>query len=199
MGNGGSKGSEFEVQAEGVLWVTLLESCEMHNAQGNTRTETPAWPHRPPLGATLGVLGSVILGAAFCWANARLLDAPKRALLPTYLESRVRILVPTFGQTRSAGHAFVLPDHSKITMPPALMYATLRKRTFDGKSILALFVPAGIAFMIAFIALLVIGAKWDRRYVANSRSGRLIRGPRVVTPDEYARATKGDGLRFEVE
>lgn len=162
--------------------------------------QTPAWPHRPPVGATLAMLASVVLGCGYCWATAKLLDSPRRELLPLYVESRLRMAFPMarFARRPVEGHRFVFPNHSSVTVPPAVLYRSLRQNAFGGRSVLAVFAPAGIAFALTFVVLVAIGASWDRNYVARSRAGRLIRGPRVVTATQYNRATRGDGLRFEI-
>ncbi|GAC1699898.1 MAG: hypothetical protein NVS9B4_00210 [Candidatus Acidiferrum sp.] len=159
-----------------------------------------AWPHRPPLGATLALLASLVCGAAYCTATVWLLAPSQRAMLRVYAESGMRAAVPmpTFGHSGAGTHRFVMSDRSSITIAPVALYRHLREHVYGGRSMRALFLPAGIAWACTLLLLVALGAWWDRRHVQDSRDGRLIRGPRFVTAAQYNRESGGDGLKFEV-
>ena len=80
--------------------------------------------------------------------------------------------------------------------PPAILYRQLREQVYGGESVVAVFRNALVGFGLTFLAFIVIGASWDRAFVARSRNGRRLRGPRLVTRCRYNLETRGRGLRF---
>lgn len=165
------------------------------NRYGRVNADTPAWPQRPPVGATCAMLATLALGSAYVWATVAL--SPHGALLPLYAQAALRSTLPSM-RTPAPAHRFQLPDRTVLTIAPSILYENLRHGAFEEKTIGEIFKPAGVAAAITLVIFLGMGTSWDRKYLAQSRAGRLIRGPRIVTPDVYNKTVKGDGLRFDL-
>ena len=161
---------------------------------------TPAWPRKPPFWVSAAFLLSLLLGAFYCWLTVRWQPPLQAGLLPTYLRSALWSALPPLpspGKHSSGLHQFVLPNHSSITVQPKLLYRSLRARVFDSQSVLQIFAKALLAGLFTSLLLLVAGASLDRNYVAGSRDGRHIRGPRLFTRFRFNLTTFGTtGLRF---
>lgn len=93
-------------------------------------------------------------------------------------------------------HNFRLPHRASIEIPPQLLYRELQGRVFQGQSIHQLFAHALAAASSTALFLLVIGASLDRAHESKSRSGRHIRGPRIVSRYAFNAGARDAGLRF---
>src|SRR6185437_14308323 len=83
-----------------------------------------------------------------------------------------------------------------IQIPAKALYGNLRAAIYRGRSVLDLFRGAFIAFGSTLFVLLAVGLVLDRTHEAESRNGRRLRGPRIVSRWRFNLETMGDGLRF---
>jgi hypothetical protein len=75
----------------------------------------------------------------------------------------------------------------------------LRERIFDDKSPWELILWPLIAAFV-FIGLLMAWiVRQDRRLARERKQGRLIRGPSLVTPSQFNRSKRSDGIGFETQ
>lgn len=160
----------------------------------------PAWPRRPPLWTTLACLLSMVLAVAYCEVARRSESPLQKAFLPTYLQAAIWSTLPpapSFRKNALYARKFTLPNHASITIPPRLLYRQLQVRVFDGQPLHTLFANALAAALSTSLLLLVVGASLDRAHESESRNGRHIRGPRILTRYGFHSATlKVPGMRF---
>ena len=160
----------------------------------------PAWPRRPPLWTSLGLLLSLALAAVYCSIAVRSRPPLQAAFLPTYAQSAIWSALPhlpSFRKNAPYVHKFTLPGRTSVTMPPRLLYRQLQVRIFEGQSLPDIFAHALWASLMTSLLLIVIGASLDRAHESESRDGRHIRGPRIVSRYQFNRATHSNpGLRF---
>ena len=161
---------------------------------------TPAWPRRPPLWSSAALALSILLGISYCWAAVKLLPGNQGRLFPVYAKSAAWSLVPQMPTLRKHApvptHTFVMPDSSVIQVPAQALYSNLRKVIYGGESVAGLFAGAFYFFGLTVFGLLCIGLVLDRTHEAESRNGRRLRGPRIVSRWRFNLETMGDGLRF---
>jgi type IV secretory pathway TraG/TraD family ATPase VirD4 len=91
-----------------------------------------------------------------------------------------------------------MPDGSVIQIPTRELYRNLRAIIYHGRFVPDLFKGAFIAFGSTLFVLLCVGLVLDRTHEAESRNGRRLRGPRIVSRWRFNLETMGDGLRFPV-
>lgn len=91
-----------------------------------------------------------------------------------------------------------MPDGSAVEIPAKTLYGNLRAVIYRGHSVLDLFRGAFIAFGSTLFVLLCVGLVLDRTHEAESRNGRRLRGPRIVSRWRFNLETLGDGLRFSL-
>ncbi|MBV9764345.1 MAG: type IV secretion system DNA-binding domain-containing protein [Acidobacteriaceae bacterium] len=89
-----------------------------------------------------------------------------------------------------------MADGSAIEVPPKVLYSNLRTVIFGGRSVTELFRQAFYLFGLTVLVLLSVGLVLDRTHEAESRNGRRIRGPRIVSRWRFNLESMGDGLRF---
>lgn len=166
----------------------------------NILSATPAWPRRPPLWSSAALLLSLILGVLYCWATVKLMPGNQGKLFSVYAKSAAWSLVPplpSFGrhvhvQTRK----FVMPDGSAFNVPPQVLYRNLRGVIYRGRSIPELFEGAFVSFGSTLFVLLCVGLILDQTHESQSRNGRRLRGPRIISRWRFNLETMGEGLRF---
>jgi hypothetical protein len=160
----------------------------------------PAWPRRPPLWTTLAGLVSVALALIYGLFTIRSLPPLMASFFPAYLQSAIWSAlppIPTFRKNAPYSHTFVLPNRASVTIPPRLLYLELQRRIFDGQSIHQLFASALAASLSTSLFLLVAGFWLDRSHESQSRDGRHIRGPRIVSRYAFNSASRPNpGLRL---
>ena len=160
----------------------------------------PAWPRRPPLWTTLACLLSAVFAVVYGSVTTRSLPPLQAAFLPTYVKAAAWSAVPpvpTFRQREPYTHRFTLPGHTSVIVPPRLLYLQLRSRVFGDQSIHRLFGNALAAAFSTSLLLIVAGVSLDRVHESKSRTGRHIRGPRMITRYAFNSATvHNPGLRF---
>jgi type IV secretory pathway TraG/TraD family ATPase VirD4 len=78
----------------------------------------------------------------------------------------------------------------------ASMHRWLHDEVFGGKSLLALFAARLIGGGVIFIALLAWAIPADIKRFKQMKYGRVLRGPVMLTPRQFNRATKGKGVGF---
>src|SRR5581483_5941982 len=160
----------------------------------------PAWPRRPPLWSSAALCGSLLLGFLYCWAIVKLMPGNEGRLFPTYVKSAAWSLVPPMPSFRRPSHVpthrFVMPDGSTVQIPAKALYGNLRSFIYGGRTVIDLFRGAFVAFGSTLFFLLCVGLVLDRTHEAESRNGRRLRGPRIVSRWRFNLETLGDGVRF---
>jgi type IV secretory pathway TraG/TraD family ATPase VirD4 len=79
----------------------------------------------------------------------------------------------------------------------ASMYRWLRVAIFGGKRLLALFPVSFIEGGICLVLMLWLAIPKDIERFKNMKYGRILRGPLMLTPKEFNRKQKGDGIGFK--
>lgn len=151
----------------------------------STVSAAPAWPRRPPVWSTLALVTAFVLTAFYCRIQVAVMPHNQAKLLPTYMKSAALRYVPPMTSLRKrAGpptHKFVLPDGSTLQLPSTVLYSDLRHVVYGGTSVPGLFYGAFIWGGVTFAALLICGVYLDRKHELETRNGRRIRGPRIVS------------------
>lgn len=151
----------------------------------STASAGPAWPRRPPMWSSLALLASVLLALFYCRVEIAFMPGNEGKLLPTYIKSAAwRYVPPMPSLHRRVGpstHKFVLPDGSSLQLPAATLYDDLRRVVYGGNSVLRVFQGAVVCSGFTLVILLTCGMYFDRKHEQETRNGRRIRGPRVVS------------------
>lgn len=157
----------------------------------STASAAPAWPRRPPMWSTLALLASFLLTVLYCRVEVAFMPGNEGKLLPTYINSAAwRYVPPIPSLHRRMGpptHKFVLPDGSSLQIPATILYHDLRRVAYGGTSVLGIFQHAFICSGLTLVILLTCGMYFDRKHEEETRNGRRIRGPRVVSRWRFAR------------
>jgi len=96
---------------------------------------------------------------------------------------------------RSEGYEFpFLGPAQKYT--DASMYRWLHDVIFGGESLLAIFAARLIGSGVILIALLALAVPQDIKRFRQMKYGRVLRGPLMLTPKQFNRVAKGEGVGF---
>jgi type IV secretory pathway TraG/TraD family ATPase VirD4 len=96
---------------------------------------------------------------------------------------------------RSEGYEFpFLGPARKYT--DASMYRWLHDVIFGSESLLALFVARLIGGGVILVALLALAVPQDIKRFRQMKYGRVLRGPLMLTPRQFNRVAKGEGVGF---
>lgn len=116
---------------------------------------------------------------------------------------------PTFTIVESAGKPLTESAYqTNPTMPirlhqldlqPRLFASFLRTGIYQGRSLPGVLRWPLIGFGICLFSFVGVGVWLDRSHAAETREGRLLRGPYLVSRWAFNRLTKGDGLRFRLK
>jgi len=68
---------------------------------------------------------------------------------------------------------------------------------YDGNSLPGLFAVSFIEGGVCLVIMLWFAARRDIQRFREMKYGRILRGPRMLSPDEFNRASKGEGLGFK--
>jgi len=96
---------------------------------------------------------------------------------------------------RSEGYEFPFRAPARKYID-ASMYRWFHDVAFGRKSLLAVFAARLISGGVILIALLVWAVPQDIRRFRQMKYGRVLRGPVMLTPRQFNRATKGEGVGF---
>jgi type IV secretory pathway TraG/TraD family ATPase VirD4 len=96
---------------------------------------------------------------------------------------------------RSEGYEFPFRGPAR-KYTDASMYRWLHDVVFDRKSLLAIFVARLIGGGIILVALLALAIPEDIKRFRQMKYGRVLRGPLMLTPRQFNRAAKGEGVGF---
>jgi hypothetical protein len=77
-------------------------------------------------------------------------------------------------------------------------YWKLRDSIYGGQSVWDLWRGLQAFGFLVFIGLLVGGIYWDRLDIAQKREGKTVKGPQLVTVQEFNRLVRGDGVGISV-
>lgn len=75
----------------------------------------------------------------------------------------------------------------------------LKNVVYSRASLSAIFLPSLISGVLAFISLLPITVWKDIERQKQLRYGRRLKGPEMLTPQQFNRAVKGDGIGFKTD
>lgn len=130
-------------------------------------------------GALLGFLAAALF--LFCWWSFAL-PKTQQPLLGMYAKSELMVKLP----------------HSKRTVNPWPSRHEFLKRVFNNQSVKDIFLfPASVAVGSLFAGFLC-GIVLDKRHLNQLRVGKKIRGPNLLTPEQFNRKVKGDGYAFPI-
>jgi type IV secretory pathway TraG/TraD family ATPase VirD4 len=73
----------------------------------------------------------------------------------------------------------------------------LRLTVYEDKGLLALFAVSFIEGGVCLAAMLWFAVPYDVRRFKQMKYGRILRGPQLLTPQEFNRQQKGDGIGFK--
>jgi hypothetical protein len=96
---------------------------------------------------------------------------------------------------RSQGYEFPLRAPARKYID-ASMYRWLHDVIFGGKSLLEVFAARLIGGGVILIALLAWAIPADIKRFRQMKYGRVLRGPVMLTPRQFNRATRGEGVGF---
>jgi hypothetical protein len=97
--------------------------------------------------------------------------------------------------TQSQGYEFPFRAPARKYID-ASMYRWFHDVVFDGRSLLAVFALRLICGGIALIAALGFAIPADIKRFRQMKYGRVLRGPVMLTPRQFNRAAKGEGVGF---
>ena len=145
-----------------------------------------ALSRRPPnlkanrlIGGLVGLLAAALF--LFCWWSFAL---PKlqQQVFGMYAKSEIMVKLP----------------HSKRIPNPWPQRHQFLKKVFDDQSVPdMLLVPASVAIGLVFTCFLC-GIILDKRHLQQLREGKKMRGPNLLTPEQFNRKVKGDGYAFPI-
>jgi len=146
------------------------------------------WPNRFPRFATLGAaLSCVVCAGWFQLWSANYPD--QRFYLRDYTVTSIYAgnSIKVFNVLESDGTVWPLPLY------PGGWNLWLSSHIYSHGELTLLLDGIGILFALG----MSVGIYYDARYSRKVFEGSLIRGTRKVSPAEFNRATKGDGIRFQ--
>ena len=73
----------------------------------------------------------------------------------------------------------------------------LRLTVFEGKGLLSLFAISLVEGGVCLAVMLWFAVPYDIRRFKQMKYGRILRGPQLLSPSEFNRAQKGDGIGFK--
>jgi len=78
--------------------------------------------------------------------------------------------------------------------PDTEAYWELRDNIYNGRSVWDLWNWPRAAGYLVFLGLVVLGVYLDRKDIAGKREGKNLKGPVLVTPEQFNLAKQGDGI-----
>jgi type IV secretory pathway TraG/TraD family ATPase VirD4 len=96
---------------------------------------------------------------------------------------------------RASGLVFLYPG-PKTSYRNGLLHAYLQRFFYDGQGVVSIFRWPLIAGLVSFLGLLVFASKKDVERLKEMKYGRLLKGPMLVSPKDFNRAVKGNGVGF---
>jgi len=96
---------------------------------------------------------------------------------------------------RASGLVFLYPG-PKTSYRNGPLHAYLQQFVYDGYGIVAAFRWPLLSGLAAFLGLLPLAILKDVARLKEMKYGRLLKGPVLVSPNEFNRAVKGDGVGF---
>ena len=142
--------------------------------------------HRPPnlkanrfRGAFIGLLLALL--SLYGWSHLAL-EAAQRSLLGSYAKAEIMATLP----------------HSKRTPNPWPARDAALQSVFEGRSMQDLLLTPLTASLTLFALSFLIGIVLDKRTRDRYRQGKKLRGPDLLTPQQFNQKVKGDGYVFPV-
>lgn len=146
------------------------------------------------------MIGLFLGGLTDCAWSLLEMTPMQRSCLFLYAEASCPLwnTVPRNDVRRAIGDPVVKGDHSLVSRES--VYSNLHDPIYNGKSVLdVLSIPVKVFLGVLAIAIL-IGAIQAYRLRRALENGVHLRGPRVLTIDQYNRSSKGEkGITFEVQ
>jgi type IV secretory pathway TraG/TraD family ATPase VirD4 len=97
---------------------------------------------------------------------------------------------------QAQGYSFPFRDPAQ-KLADTSVYRWLRAVIFGGKSIVAVFAISFIEGGICLLLMLWLAIPRDIQRFKNMKYGRILRGPLMLSPKEFNRTQKGDGIGFK--
>ncbi len=97
---------------------------------------------------------------------------------------------------RASGLVYLYPG-PKSSYRNGPLHAYLQRFVYDGHGIVATFRWPLLSGLAAFLGSLAFAVRKDIRRFKEMKYGRLLKGPVLVSPKEFNRAVKGDGVGFK--
>jgi len=85
----------------------------------------------------------------------------------------------------------------KIAYKNKPLHAFLQKFVYGGRSVAGLFVWPGLLGLVCLLVQLPLAVRKDMERLRERKYGRLLKGPRLMSPSAFNRAVKGDGVGFQ--
>ena len=82
--------------------------------------------------------------------------------------------------------------------PDADAYWELRDNIYNNRSVWDLWKWPRAAGCLIFVGLMVFGVYLDRKDIAGKREGKNLKGPVLVTPEQFNLAKQGDGIGIKI-
>ena len=86
----------------------------------------------------------------------------------------------------------------RILAPAMSFHAWLRDAIYSGRSVLQLLEPPLFGWGVLTLLSLTGGLAYDFRRRKRAREGDPLRGPELITPRQFNRSKKGDGLAIRL-
>jgi hypothetical protein len=97
---------------------------------------------------------------------------------------------------RTSGIIYLYPG-PKASYRNGPLHAYLQRFLYDGHSIVGVLRWPLLAGLVSFLGLLFFATRKDVERLKEMKYGRLLKGPVLVSPRDFNRAVKGDGVGFQ--
>jgi hypothetical protein len=100
--------------------------------------------------------------------------------------------------TRQQGYTVLFRGQQRSYID-VLLTAYLKGAVYGGDSLSAVFRPPLLGGILVFLALLPFAIKKDIERQKQLKYGRRLKGPELLTPQQFNRVVKGDGIGFKTD
>jgi hypothetical protein len=175
-----------------VLFLYLYVTFAMAPLQ---RWDLPLYLKTGMMGMVRGSDTYQVLSVADAHFHARLAVASdvERGITPQPKHSPLPLALSA--EARAAGFVFLYPG-PKITYRNGPLHSYLQRFVYDGRSFAGVFRWPLLAGAATLIGLLLVAVRKDVQRLKEMKYGRLLKGPVLVSPKDFNRVVKGDGIGF---
>jgi hypothetical protein len=127
---------------------------------------------------------------------------PRLALPPDFTDGKTTLpdghVLPVALSDLAQAQGYLFPFRGPAQkLGDSSMHGWLHDAIYDGKGIIAIFVPSLIEGALCLALMLWVAVPKDFQRFREMKYGRRLRGPVLLTPDEFNRSQKGDGIGFK--